>query len=77
MKKEAQVHLLKNRGHATQVRILSEVMGSVPGSLTMSRMIKLMEGDSISLNIETGPLALSSNDYHTYWEILLYNREQV
>ncbi|KAK9962431.1 hypothetical protein ABG768_007800 [Culter alburnus] len=74
-KNEANVYLLKNSGPGTQARKLSEVIGYEPGSLTMIRMVRLTEGESISLNIEPGSLVLSSNDYHTYWEILLYNKE--
>ncbi|XP_067220495.1 lymphotoxin-alpha [Chanodichthys erythropterus] len=74
-KNEANFYLLKNSGPGTQARKLSEVIGYEPGSLTMIRMVRLTEGESISLNIEPGSLVLSSNDYHTYWEILLYNKE--
>ncbi|XP_051718315.1 lymphotoxin-alpha [Ctenopharyngodon idella] len=77
IKTNANVFLLKNSGPATKARKLSEVTGYEPGSLTMIRMVKLTKGDSISLKIEPGSLVLSSIDYHTYWEILLYNKEEV
>ncbi|XDV32027.1 hypothetical protein PO909_002931 [Leuciscus waleckii] len=73
-KKQARVVLLKNKGPATQVRILSEVFRFEPGTLTMIRLVKLTKGESISLNIHPESLRLSTEAWHTYWEILLYNK---
>lgn len=72
--KKPKVTLIRNKGPATQVRILSEVTCSGPGTLTMIRLFQLTEGESISLNIEPESLLLSIEAHHTYWEILLINK---
>lgn len=66
--------MIKNKGPATQVRKLSEIIGFEPGTLTMIRLVKLTNGESISLNIQPESLRLSTEACHTYWEIWLYNK---
>ncbi|XP_077063497.1 lymphotoxin-alpha isoform X2 [Siphateles boraxobius] len=73
-KEQARVVLLKNKGPATQVRILSEVIRFEPGTLTLIRLVRLKNGESISLNIQPESLRLSIEACHTYWEILLYKK---
>ncbi|XP_059389784.1 uncharacterized protein LOC132123226 [Carassius carassius] len=68
------VTLIKNKGNGTEFRKLSEVKGNGPGSLTMIRLVKLYEGESISLNINHIN-GLSGDDYDTYWEIILFNNK--
>lgn len=66
--------MLKNKGPATQLRKLSEVIRFEPGTLTLTRLVKLTNGESISLDIKPESLRLSIEAGHTYWEILLYNK---
>ncbi|KAK7156700.1 hypothetical protein R3I94_006667 [Phoxinus phoxinus] len=73
MKKPASVVLVKNKGPATQIRKLSEVIRFEPGTLTIIRLVKLTDGESISLNIHPESLHLSIEAWHTYWEIFPYN----
>uniref|UniRef100_A0A671M9Q9 Lymphotoxin alpha (TNF superfamily, member 1) n=1 Tax=Sinocyclocheilus anshuiensis TaxID=1608454 RepID=A0A671M9Q9_9TELE len=68
------VTLLKNKGPGTKERKLSQVKRNGPGLLTMIRLVKLNEGDSISLKINP-IIGLSGEDYDTYWEIILFNNK--
>jgi len=74
-KQQARVILLKNKGPATQVRKLSEVIRFEPGTLTMIRLVMLTKGESIRLDVQPESLHLSIEACHTYWEILyLYDK---
>ncbi|XP_051521718.1 uncharacterized protein LOC127422324 [Myxocyprinus asiaticus] len=65
-KKPETITLVKNGK-----RKLSEVKRYEAGSVSMIRIVQLKEGDSIGLDIQVASMILSTEDSHTYWEILL------
>ncbi|NP_001019992.1 lymphotoxin-alpha isoform X1 [Danio rerio] len=68
------INLIKNKGLSAQKK-LSEVISFEPGTLRLIRLVKLKEGDSISLDInyQNQSMSLLEDEYHTYWEIILLN----
>ncbi|XP_056330298.1 lymphotoxin-alpha [Danio aesculapii] len=67
------INLIKNKGLGAQKK-LSEVISFEPGTLRLIRLVKLKEGDSISLDI-TQSMSILEDEYHTYWEIILLNEK--